>query len=241
MKRSFIILMMTLFATSSLSLFAQENDQATGVRVNALQEKYFQVLDFQPNGFEADYSVTYHVLNHKSIYIDIHKLEKRAVMYFNYHPVFEFDVKMTEDDSDPLIVLLDGKGDNGLSVNRDAECMSVMHNDGSIHEVSGVMIQRIPGSKLRVVPGDLADFKFTLHNQQGTFRADFYIKDFLAFSFDAGLVLKASGDDSTCDVWDLIGNSDSVLSFNPESKVLYFREGSPTGTWALLKKEFILQ
>jgi len=240
MKRLFAILLMSLFAASSLLLHAQENDQVRRDRVKVLQEHYNQVLDFSPNGFEAGHSATYEILNHKSIYFDVSRIDLTATLYFNYHAVYQFEVQFPDSDTDGPIVLLDGKGDNGIAINREAECMSVLHADGSIHEVSGVTVQKIPGMKLRIVPGNLDDFKFRLHNELGTFRADFYIRDFLTFGFDAGLVLEAT-EGSTCDVWDLIGNSHSRLSFNPESKMLFFREGSPTGNWAMVKKERLTQ
>ena len=212
MKRLFVLLTMTLFATSSFILNAQENDQAIEDRVPILQERYHQVLDFNPNGFEEGYTATYEVLNHKSIYLDINKPDQTAVLYFNYHPVYQFRVEFPGTDENGPIVLFDGDQESGLIIDRKTEHMSVLHSDDSEHAVSAVTVQKIPGLKLRIVPENLNNFEFRLHNDSGTFRADFFINDFLVFGFDAGLVLEASDENSTCDIWDFVGNSSSLLN-----------------------------
>lgn len=209
------------------TLIAQ--DQNAGDIANALVDRLKDALDF------PGWSEGYKVSEHKIVYFDLDLNSNEAILYLRFHPINKFKIhKLGFENSeisisDRFYEIICETGNNIIV----APYLNKMFfkSNSEIREID-IEIETTPNQKKRIVLNNINPFKMILNdsNENEKKVADFYLYNTKVMKLDISRYLESKI------VWEISGNIGTPMSLNTSRGTLYFRNGSPKGTWAKVQK-----
>lgn len=212
--------LLALFST----VYAQQNEDDIA---RALADRLASSMDF---GIQKDYRV----MNPDQIYFDVDEAKKNAILYFKYHPIYRFQVRIVDRNSGVISIagaqyVLTGNTGNGIILDKAAK--KVIINDKMFASVTWI---KTPQGKIRFLLKGTGKVLLKVRISSGKGNGDFRFGETRVLRMSMG-PLKVGGNSNPTS-WYLQGNISKELFLNTSRKILYFRTGHPRGTWSQLQE-----